>query len=197
MAKRIFDIIVATMLLIILLPLLLIITLLILILSGRPVIFKQQRVGLYGKAFMMYKFRTMYNSNCNSSYITLHNDKRITTIGKILRSTKLDELPQIFNVIIGNMSVVGPRPEVQQYVDLYPDTIKEIILSVKPGITDWASLLMFNESRLLVNANNANAKYIEIILPQKLQYAVKYVKQHNVLIDCYIIILTIKRLLHL
>ena len=145
--KRSFDIICALCGLIILSPVLLLIIVLTKLTSTGPVFFRQTRVGQYEKLFQIHKFRTMIvNAEASGLKITVGRDPRITSIGHFLRKTKLDELPQLIDVLMGTMSLVGPRPEVPEYVQYYTNEVKAIVLSVRPGITDWASIKMIDEN---------------------------------------------------
>lgn len=196
LAKRIFDIIVSLFGLIILAPVFLLIAIIIKITSSGPVFFRQVRVGRHAHNFSIHKFRTMVNNAENiGPHITIGEDKRITFIGKFLRKTKLDELPQLIDVLKGDMSLVGPRPEVPGYVLTYPSEIKDIVLSVRPGITDWASIKMIDENLLLAKAADPVYTYQHEILPQKLDYAVKYVKTRNFIQDLIIIFATLGKII--
>ncbi|MCC2626031.1 MAG: hypothetical protein K0R14_1904 [Burkholderiales bacterium] len=193
--KRIFDIVCSLMGLIILSPLFIIIAVLVKYTTPGPVFFRQIRVGHYGHEFSIYKFRTMVvNAENMGLHITVGDDARVTILGKFLRKTKLDELAQLINVLKGDMSLVGPRPEVPEYVKIYPQEIKDIVLSVRPGITDWASIKMIDENLLLAKVNNPEQMYLNQILPQKLGYAVKYVKTRSFITDLIIIVTTIGRI---
>jgi len=168
MLKRLFDIIFALIGLISLSPILVIISLLILLDSKGPVLFNQVRVGLNNKDFKIFKFRTMRLGSDKLGLLTVGDkDPRITRIGYFLRKYKLDEFPQLFNVLIGNMSFVGPRPEVRKYVNLYSKEDLEI-LNVKPGITDYASIKYRNEVELIKQIDNPEKIYIEEIMPEKI-----------------------------
>ncbi|MCC2645545.1 MAG: hypothetical protein K0R94_1323 [Burkholderiales bacterium] len=192
MLKRFFDIFCSLLGLILLSPLFIIIAFFIKVDTSGPIFFRQIRVGRYEREFSIHKFRTMVvNADMLGPKITIGNDARITNIGKILRKTKLDELPQLIDVLQGNMSLVGPRPEVPQYVSTYSREIKDIVFSVRPGITDWASIKMIDENIELAKANNPKEAYINIVLPEKLAYAVKYVKTRTFLTDFIIILTTI------
>jgi lipopolysaccharide/colanic/teichoic acid biosynthesis glycosyltransferase len=166
---RLFDILIATTGLTILAPLLFIIALLIAIDSKGGPLYLQKRIGRHAKSFYIYKFRTMYIKSDNKKLLTIgENDKRITKIGKYLRKYKLDEIPQLLNVLKGDMSLVGPRPEVEKYIAYYaPDERK--VLRVKPGITDLASIYFFNENELLAQSKDPENFYIHEILPLKLE----------------------------
>ncbi len=193
--KRCFDILCALVGLIILAPLFFIIAILIKLTTPGPIFFRQIRVGRYGCEFSIYKFRTMVvNAESLGLRITVGNDTRVTHVGKFLRKTKLDELPQLVNVLLGDMSLVGPRPEVPEYVDTYPKDIKNIVLSVRPGMTDWTSIRLIDENYVLSRANDPKQAYINEVLPQKLADAVKYVKARNFMTDIAIIFITIYRM---
>lgn len=195
MLKRIFDIVFASIGILVLSPLFIIIAILIKLTSQGTILFKQERIGLYGTPFTMHKFRTMVpQAESLGLKITTANDPRVTKIGRVLRKSKLDELPQLVDVLIGNMSFVGPRPEVAEYVELYPIGVKELVLSVRPGITDWASIAMIDEAKLLDSASNPREIYIQQIMPQKLGYAIKYVNTHNLFVDIKIIIVTLAKI---
>ena len=192
--KRVFDIIASFCGIIILFPLIIIVSILIKITSKGPVLFKQVRVTKNGKLFKIYKFRTMKENSEGNKQITVGKDNRITGIGHILRKTKLDELPQLFNVLKGEMSLVGPRPEVPKYVDLYTDEQREI-LKVPAGITDYASIYFSNESELLGEAENPEEFYIKKIIPYKIELNKKYINEIGIMTDIKIIILTILKIL--
>lgn len=193
--KRSFDIICALCGLIILSPVLLLIIVLIKLTSTGPVFFRQTRVGQYEKLFQIHKFRTMIvNAEASGLKITVGRDPRITSIGHFLRKTKLDELPQLIDVLMGTMSLVGPRPEVPEYVQYYTNEVKAIVLSVRPGITDWASIKMIDENDILARASDPQQAYIQQILPEKLAYAVRYVQTRSLKLDVYLILLTISKI---
>lgn len=188
MAKRIFDIGVALAALLVLSPLLAGIAIWIRLDSPGPALFRQERVGLAGRFFYILKFRTMrYDSVATGSLITVGEDARITRAGRFLRRHKLDELPQFFNVLRGEMSVVGPRPEVPRYVALYSPETKKIVLSVRPGITDPASLAFTNESSLLERAIEPEVHYVNVVMPLKLEHSIQYVRTQNFWSDLQII----------
>ncbi len=178
--KRIFNILVSLIVLLIFLPFGIIISLLIALGSQGGAFYIQQRVGRNGKPFGLYKFRTMRKDADKAGKLTVGmRDQRITKIGYFLRKTKLDEFPQFLNVLKGQMSVVGPRPEVQEYVDHYTKAQLEI-LSVRPGITDYASLEYFNENKLLGESSNPQLTYIEEIMPAKIKLNRKYLERPTV-----------------
>lgn len=164
--------------------------------SEGPVFFRQQRVGRHGVPFRIFKFRTMAADTEAKGQITVGNDARITGAGNFLRHYKIDELPQLINVLLGKMSLVGPRPEVPRYVACYPQDIREIVLSVAPGITDWAAIEYKDESNLLGLAHNSEQTYIEEILPAKLEYYVRYVNERSFLTDLRIIFITLFAIVH-
>ncbi len=192
MLKRFLDVIFSVWGILIFTPLFIIIALSIKLTSKGPILYKQKRVGLNGIEFSILKFRTMKIGSDKSGLLTVGNrDNRITTVGYYLRKFKLDELPQLFNVFCGEMSLVGPRPEVQKYVDLYSDE-DLIVLSVKPGITDYASIYFRNENEILKNSDNPEMEYINVIMPKKLNLNKKYIEERNVITDLKIIYNTIK-----
>ena len=194
MLKRIFDITLSLFGLIILLPFMLIIAILIKFDSKGPIFFKQIRVTKGGREFKILKYRTMRVGSDKYSQITVGKDERITKIGSFLRKYKLDEIPQLINVLIGDMSLVGPRPEVPKYVALYTDEQKEI-LKVRAGITDYASIEFSDENDLLASEEDPEKAYIEKIMPKKIELNKKYLSETSVLTDIRIILLTIKKIL--
>ena len=164
--------------------------------STGPVLFRQERVGLKGKIFQILKFRTMcVEAEDKGRQITVRNDPRITRSGEFLRKSKLDELPQLLNVILGEMSLVGPRPEVPRYVALYSKTQRERILSVPPGITDFASIEFRDESTILARANDPELAYIREVMPIKLALCERYVAQRTLWGDLLLILRTFKAIL--
>lgn len=166
--------------LILLLPLFLFVIILIKISSRGNIIYKQVRVGLGGSDFHIYKFRTMYVDADKAGLLTVGGrDPRVTAVGYYLRKYKIDELPQLFNVLRGNMSLVGPRPEVRKYVDKYTSDQRRV-LSVKPGITDWASILYRDENLILESSNNPEQDYLHVILPDKIRYNFIYIHKLSV-----------------
>ena len=190
--KRIFDIGASFLGLVILSPILLLIAIFIKIDSKGPIFFKQQRVGKNKKVFEIYKFRTMVtDAEKIGKQITVGNDSRITNVGKFIRKCKLDELPQLLNVLRGEMSLVGPRPEVPRYVELY-DEYQEQILLVKPGITDYASIEFRNENDILGKSISPEETYIKDIMPNKIELNVKYIKNISLIEDFKLILKTIK-----
>ena len=191
--KRCFDLFFSILGVLILLPLIIVVSILIKLTSKGAVLFKQARVTKDGKLFKIYKFRTMRENSEGNKQITVGNDSRITSIGHILRKTKLDELPQLFNVIKGEMSLVGPRPEVPRYVELYTEEQRKI-LSVPAGITDYASIYFSNESEFLGKAEDPEKYYIEKIMPHKIDLNMKYINNMGILTDIKIIMLTILKI---
>ena len=194
MLKRIFDITLSLFGLIILLPFMLIIAILIKFDSKGTVFFKQIRITKGGKEFKIFKYRTMKVGSDKYSQITVGKDERITKIGSFLRKYKLDEIPQLINVFIGDMSLVGPRPEVPKYVAFYTDDQKEI-LKVRAGITDYASIEFSNENDILADEADPEKAYIEKIMPRKIELNKKYLSEISVITDIKIILLTIKKIL--
>ena len=190
--KRLFDIIMSGFGLALLSPLFLLLAILIKLDSPGPVFFRQERVGQFGKIFRIHKFRTMVsNADRLGLAITVATDQRITSIGAKLRKYKLDEIAQLLDVICGSMSLVGPRPEVPKYVAHYPEDLREIILSVKPGISDWASIKFKDENEILAHSANPQSAYINEILPIKVKYYVDYAKNHSLAGDIRIIFTTL------
>jgi lipopolysaccharide/colanic/teichoic acid biosynthesis glycosyltransferase len=195
MIKRIFDFLVSLFGLIILSPLFLICVLLIKLDSPGPIFYRGIRVGKDGKEFKIFKFRTMIKGAEElGGPSTAADDPRLTRIGKILRKYKIDELPQLINVLKGEMSLVGPRPEVKIYVDMMSEKEREIILSVKPGMTDLASLWDFHEEEILKGAKDPEKVYMEKIRPRKIQLQIEYVQKKSFLLDLKIILKTILKL---
>ena len=182
MAKRLFDLFGAALALLLLSPLLLLVASWIKLDSPGPVFFRQERVGRHGVPFRIHKFRTMAHG-ARGLPLTVGDDGRITRAGAFLRRTRIDELPQFFDVLRGAMSLVGPRPEVPRYVAHYPPGLRERALAVRPGITDPASLAFIDEAALLARAADPEREYIEVILPAKLQCAVDYAARASVRTD--------------
>ena len=194
MLKRIFDIICSLTGIVILSPLFLVVALAISINSGFPVFYLQTRVGKNNNDFKLFKFRTMHTNADKKGLLTVGGrDPRITGVGYYLRKYKIDELPQLFNVLIGNMSLVGPRPEVRKYVEMY-NAEQLLVLSVKPGITDFASLKFINENELLSASANPEKTYIEEVMPKKLALNKKYIEKKGFLMDVKIIFATLRKI---
>ncbi|SJZ68307.1 Sugar transferase involved in LPS biosynthesis (colanic, teichoic acid) [Trichlorobacter thiogenes] len=189
LAKRLFDLLFTIPGFLLLAPFMLIIAIWIRLDSKGPVFFRQERVGQSGKPFRILKFRTMcIDAEAKGRQITVGNDPRITKSGTFLRKYKLDELPQLLNVIKGEMSLVGPRPEVPRYVAMYPEDTRQIVLSVPPGITDFASIEYKDENDILGAAANPDKAYIEEILPAKLGYYLRYVQTRSLKLDFMLIV---------
>jgi lipopolysaccharide/colanic/teichoic acid biosynthesis glycosyltransferase len=196
MAKRLFDLVAATIgLLLLALPLGLI-ALAIRLDSPGPVFFRQPRVGLGGRPFRIHKFRTMVDAPAApGSLLTVGRDPRITRVGAWLRDRRLDELPQLIDVLAGEMSLVGPRPEVPRYVAMYSEAMKIRVLSVRPGITDPASLAFRDEAGLLAAAADPEREYVEVILPRKLALQAAYAERANWATDLGVILRSLRVLL--
>ncbi|MBL3601016.1 MAG: sugar transferase [gamma proteobacterium endosymbiont of Lamellibrachia anaximandri] len=191
MAKRLFDLLLTLPGLLLLLPLMAVIALWVRLDSPGPVLFRQQRVGRDGVSFALLKFRSMrVDAEKLGPKVTVGADPRITRSGQFLRKSKLDELPQLFNVVMGQMSLVGPRPEVPEYVAHYPAEIHDKVFSVPPGITDLASIEFRNENAMLEGADDPVATYLNEIMPIKLDYYVSYVEQRSLWLDLQIIFRT-------
>lgn len=194
MAKRLFDVLGAAAALLLLSPLLLVIALLVKLDSPGPVFFRQERVGRFGQPFRIFKFRTMQADSAGLP-LTVGADPRITRTGSWLRRHKLDELPQLIDVLRGTMSLVGPRPEVPRYVALYPSALRDRALAVRPGLTDPASLHFIDEAAQLAAATDPEREYIEVILPAKLQRAAQYAEQASLASDIGVLWRTLTALL--
>lgn len=196
MAKRLFDWLASTFGLLALAPGLLFLAVWVKLDSPGPVFFRQERVGRGGKLFRIHKFRTMVtDAERRGLQITVGADARVTRVGQWLRKYKLDELPQLLDVWLGHMSLVGPRPEVPRYVACYPADVRDVVLSVRPGITDRASIEFKDENLILGRANDPNNAYVEEVLPIKLRYYVDYVATRNLIGDFVIILKTIQALI--
>lgn len=194
MAKRAFDIIVSGIFLLTFAPFFLIIAILIKKGSEGPVFYRGERVGRYGKMFRIFKFRTMVsNAEKLGGSSTADDDPRITKVGKILRKYKIDELPQFINVFLGQMSLVGPRPEVKKFVDMYTSR-EQTILSVLPGITDWASIWNSDEGAILAGSEDPDKAYMELIRPEKIRLQLHYVEDRSFLTDLKILFQTVTKL---
>lgn len=192
--KRLFDIVVSTLILVCFLPVGLLIALLIAVESRGGIFYRQQRVGQYGTTFRLWKFRTMRKNADRLGQLTVGmRDPRITRVGLFIRKVKLDEFPQFLNVLSGEMSIVGPRPEVQEYVDLYTEE-QRVILSIKPGITDYASLEYFKENELLGQSADPRKTYIEEVMPAKIELNKRYLANPTVGHDLKIMWLTFMKM---
>lgn len=191
--KRLFDLFWTIPGLVILLPLFGIVAIAIKLGDGGPVFFLQERIGQDGITFRMWKFRTMVaTAPTLGGCLTVGQDPRITKVGAFLRKTKLDELPQLFNVLFGSMSLVGPRPEVERYVREY-SAEQRSVLSLRPGITDIASIRFKNEGSILTNYPDPEKAYIDIIMPEKIRLNLEYSKNSNIIKDFLVILKTLKR----
>lgn len=192
MIKRLFDIVFSLLGLILIWPLFLVIVFLIKRESPGPVFYRGERIGKKGKPLRIFKFRTMIlNAEKLGGPSTAGDDPRLLKIGHFLKKYKLDEMPQLINIIKGEMSFVGPRPEVKMYVDMMTEEERRVILSIKPGITDFASLWNFNEEEVLRGSSDPEKTYLEKIRPEKIRLQIKYVKNQSFLLDLKIIIKTI------
>lgn len=192
--KRIFDVLSSFAVLVVLSPVLLVVCILIVLDSKGGVFYKQQRVGINEVEFGLYKFRTMRPDSDKVKITVGDRDPRVTDIGFYLRKYKLDELPQLLNILKGEMSVVGPRPEVKQYVDLYNDEQLKV-LSVKPGLSDLATLEYVNESEILAKSDNPEETYVNVIMPDKLKLNLQYIDRQSFLLDLQIIFKTFARII--
>jgi lipopolysaccharide/colanic/teichoic acid biosynthesis glycosyltransferase len=191
MIKRVFDIFFSLIVLAILSPILFVVVLLILSDSKGGAFFHQIRVGKDGKEFRLHKFRTMKPASENSGQLTVGmRDSRITKVGYYLRKSKLDEMPQLWNILVGEMSVVGPRPEVPKYVAMYSEQQRQV-LCVKPGLTDYASIKYVKENEILEKSSNPEQTYIDEIMPEKLALNIQYMQEKSMLVDLKIIFNTI------
>ena len=196
MAKRVFDLVLAAVDLLLLAPLLLFIALAIRIDSPGPALFRQERVGRGGRVFRIHKFRTMGAELAPAGpLVTVGDDARITRIGRVLRHYRVDELPQLIDVLRGDMSLVGPRPEVPRYVAHYPADMKARVLAVRPGITDPAALAHIDEAAMLAAASNPEREYVEVILPRKLALQAEYASRATLLSDVALLLRTLRILL--
>lgn len=193
--KRVFDFLAASVGILVLSPIFILVAVVSKCSGGGPVVFRQHRVGLNFAPFSLYKFRTMaLPSSGNGPMITVQGDKRVTRWGRILRRTKLDELPQMINVLKGEMSFVGPRPEVEHYVKLFREDYA-LILSIRPGITDYAAIKHSNEETELAGYQNPEEGYVKEILPEKIKLYKKYISKMGFFTDIEIIFLTLKKIL--
>ena len=189
--KRLMDIVISGGALLVIWPVLLLVALAIKIDDPGPVFYRQVRVGRGGKTFRIFKFRTMVvDADKKGLAITVGRDNRITRVGALLRKTKLDELAQLINVFVGEMSFVGPRPEVQKYVDMYTPYQRQVLL-VRPGITDYASIAYRNENDMLAEAEDPERMYIDVIMPDKIELNMKYLREISPLADIRLIFGTI------
>ena len=195
MVKRLFDLLFSMIGLLLLVPFFLLIAFWIKSDSKGSIFFRQNRIGLKGRVFKIHKFRTMYIDSEAQGHLTVGEDDRITKSGKFLRKYKIDELPQLIDVFLGRMSLVGPRPEVQEFLDMYPINVRNKVLSIKPGITDIASIKMIDESKILEQYIDARSAYIDVILPIKQKYYIDYVDNQSLLLDIKIIFSTLIKII--
>lgn len=194
-AKRAFDVVASAIGLVVLSPVFLGVALAIKLTDGGPVFFRQERVGMGGQVFRIHKFRSMRVAN-DGALVTSSNDSRITPVGAFLRKSKLDELPQLIDVLVGNMSLVGPRPEVPRYVELWGEEARREILSVQPGITDPAAITFRNEQDELAAADDPERHYVEVILPKKVAMYRDYVQHRSFVGDLVVIVHTFAAVVH-
>jgi lipopolysaccharide/colanic/teichoic acid biosynthesis glycosyltransferase len=193
--KRACDIAVASIGLVLLSPLLLLLAVAIKVSSPGPVFYRGERIGRYGQPFRIFKFRSMVvDAEKLGGSSSGDDDPRITPIGRFMRKCKLDELPQLINVLLGDMSMVGPRPEVARFVAMYTPE-ERVILTIRPGITDWASLWNSDEGAILAGAEDPDQAYLELIRPTKIRLQLKYVEERSLRTDMRILVLTVLRLL--
>ena len=186
------DLVVASLGLVVFAPLMLLLAVAIKLDSPGPVFFRQERVGRGGRTFRIHKFRTMHLAAERRGQLTVGNDDRITRVGRWIRARRFDELPQLIDVLKGDMSIVGPRPEVPRYVALYPPEARAKVLSVRPGITDPAALAFRDEARLLAEAADPEREYIQVIMPTKLRHAIAYADRATLWTDLRLILRTMK-----
>ena len=191
MLKRTFDIFFSLIGLLAISPLLFVIALIVIIESKGGIFYSQSRVGKNNVDFKLYKIRTMYTNADKKGLLTIGNrDSRITKVGYYLRKYKIDELPQLLNILLGEMSFVGPRPEVRKYVDLY--TVEQLkVLNIKPGLTDFASLFYYHENEHLSKFEDPEKEYIETLMPHKIELNLEYIRKQNFILDVLIILKTI------
>jgi lipopolysaccharide/colanic/teichoic acid biosynthesis glycosyltransferase len=194
-AKRIVDVTIAAAGLVLTAPLLAPIAVAVRVSSPGPVLFRHERVGRRGRKFHVLKFRTMVHGSVGAQ-VTAAGDPRVTRIGKLLRASKLDELPQLWNVLVGDMSLVGPRPEVERYVRMYPEDYEDI-LRVRPGITDFASIEYRNEEGILANAIDPESEYSRLVLPAKIRLYRRYFAEQSLWTDFTILARTVAAVLKL
>jgi len=195
MGKRLFDLLAAVCGLVSISPLLLVIAAAIKVDSPGAIFFRQERIGRSGVPFRIHKFRTMRMDAEGKGQLTVGRDGRVTRVGRVLRRFKLDELPQLIDILTGDMSLVGPRPEVPKYVAVYPPDVKARVLSIRPGITDFASIAFRNENALLGSSQDPERTYVEEVLPEKLKLNLAYLDRQSFLLDLQIIFKTLLALI--
>lgn len=198
MTKRLLDLLLAVPALLVTGPAMILLGLAIRLESPGPALFRQERIGREGRVFLIHKFRTMrQDAESLGPRFTVAGDSRVTTIGLVLRRHKLDELPQLIDVIAGHMSLVGPRPEVAEFVALWPESARKTILALRPGITDPVSLEHFDESAILASSPDPGRAYVEEIMPRKVQGYIRYAHSRSLFGDIHIIWLTLLRIFRL
>lgn len=193
MVKRLFDVLASLVGLVVLSPLLIVLGAAVALSSRGPIIFRQRRVGRDFREFTLYKYRTMVQGAEHGAAVTHAGDRRVTRVGAWLRKTKLDELPQLFNVLKGDMSLVGPRPEVAKYVERFRDDYRDI-LTVRPGITDYAAIEFRNEEALLESFPDPEAGYVQAVMPKKIALYRRYLRERGFLTDLRILVATAVRI---
>jgi lipopolysaccharide/colanic/teichoic acid biosynthesis glycosyltransferase len=194
--KRFFDLLFSSIGLLLLQPLFVVTAIMIKVDSTGPIFFRQERIGKNFRRFMIYKFRTMVvNAEEKGLRITSGGDRRVTKVGRILRKFKIDELPQLFNVLKGDMSLVGPRPEVEEYVTLYEEDYREI-LKRRPGITDVSSIIFREEEAVLKNQVDPEGYYKKILLPEKIRLTKEYIEKSSFLYDLKLVLNTLHRIFY-
>lgn len=191
--KRAMDIVGAVLGLLLLAPLMIGIAIVVAQRSGRPVLYKEQRAGRHGRPFTLLKFRTLHPGSTTLGSIAAEDDPRITALGLPLRRSRLDELPQLYNVLVGDMSLVGPRPMVQPHADALDSATRAAVLSVRPGVTDPASLLFFAEDAVLAGRPNAEAEYYQLLLPAKVRVQLDYLQHWHLMRDIRVMMTTVAR----
>ena len=192
-AKRLMDIVGAIVGLFLLTPVMLVVALLVYLRSGRPVLYREPRVGRGGKPFTVLKFRTLYPGSTTLGSIAPEDDPRITAVGLPLRRTRLDELPQLLNVLIGDMSLVGPRPMVQSHADSLESATRQALLSVRPGVTDPAAVLFYAEDAVMAGRPDADAEYLQVLLPAKARVQLEYLQNWSLMLDICVMQQTVTR----
>ncbi|MCB1706445.1 MAG: sugar transferase [Halioglobus sp.] len=191
--KRAMDILGALIGLLLLAPVMLLVAVLVAVRSGRPVLYREPRVGRDGRTFTLLKFRTLYPGSTTLGSIAPEDDPRITAVGLPLRRARLDELPQLVNVLRGDMSLVGPRPMVQRHADALDEATRSAVLSVRPGVTDPASILFFAEDAVLAGRPDADAEYLGILMPAKAKVQLDYLRHWHPLRDVGVMLQTVAR----
>jgi len=195
MGKRAFDLLLALGGLVVFFPILVLLGFWIKIDSRGPILFRQERVGRDGVPFQILKLRTMHLNAEEKGRLTIGDDPRVTKAGRFLRKHKLDELPQLVNVVLGNMSLVGPRPEVREYLELYPPDAESAILSLRPGITAPGLLFLFNETEILGRSADPHQTYVSELIPIKARCAVQYATRNSMVEDLRVILCTIRKVI--